>query len=143
MLIINMRTIKEIIIHCTATPEGRVTTVADVTAWHKQRGFTTIGYHYLIGLNGEVWKGRDESMIGAHCEGHNAISIGISYVGGLAKDGKTAKDTRTTAQNASLIKLIKELKVKYSNATIHGHNEFSDKACPSFNVKQWLTAVKL
>lgn len=138
-----MRTIKELIIHCTATPEGRTATVADVTAWHKQRGFTTIGYHYLIGLNGEVWKGRDENVIGAHCEGHNSESIGISYVGGLAKDGKTVKDTRTQAQSASLLKLVKELKAKYPNATIHGHNEFSAKACPSFNVKQWLTAVKL
>ena len=98
-----MRKIDKIIIHCTATPEGRVATVADVTEWHKQRGFNTIGYHYLIGLNGEVWKGRDESVVGAHCEGQNAYSIGICYVGGLAKDGKTAKDTRTPAQNASLL----------------------------------------
>lgn len=132
-----MRKIDKIIIHCTATPESRVTTVADVTAWHKQRGFNTIGYHWLIGLNGEVWKGRDESIVGAHCEGKNSTSIGICYVGGLAKDGKTAKDTRTPAQNASLLKLVKELKVKYPYATIHGHNEFAQKACPSFNVKAW------
>ncbi len=138
-----MRKIEKIIIHCTATPEGRTATVADVTAWHKQRGFNTIGYHFLIGINGEVWTGRPVEIIGAHCEGRNADSIGISYVGGLAKDGKTAKDTRTSAQTASLLKLVKELKSKYPNATIHGHNEFAAKACPSFNVKQWLTAVKL
>lgn len=132
-----MRLIKELIIHCTATPEGRVTTVADVTSWHKQRGFNTIGYHWLIGLNGEIWKGRPESVSGAHCEGHNAISIGICYVGGLAKDGKTAKDTRTPAQIASMLKLIKELKTRYVRVSIHGHNEFANKACPSFNVKEW------
>jgi len=136
-----MRKINKIIIHCTATPEGRVTTVADVTAWHRQRGFNTIGYHYLIGLNGEIWKGRDESIIGAHCEGHNSDSIGVCYVGGLTKDGKIAKDTRTISQQASLLKLIKELKVKYPNATIHGHNEFSNKSCPSFNVKNWIKSV--
>jgi N-acetylmuramoyl-L-alanine amidase len=132
-----MRRIDTIIIHCTATPEGRTTTVSEVTAWHKQRGFTTIGYHYLIGLNGEVWTGRDEKMAGAHCEGHNANSIGICYVGGLAKDGKSPKDTRTTAQRAAMVQLVKTLKEKYPGVTIHGHNEFAAKACPSFNVKAW------
>ncbi len=132
-----MRKIDKIIIHCTATPEGRITTVADVTTWHKQRGFNTIGYHYLVGLNGEIWKGRDENVIGAHCEGKNATSVGVCYVGGLSKDGKTAKDTRTASQNASLLKLIRDLKVKYPLATIHGHNEFAHKACPSFDVKSW------
>ena len=136
-----MRKIDLIIIHCTATPEGRPVTVADVTAWHKQKGFKTIGYHYLIGLNGEVWKGRDENEIGAHCEGHNATSIGVCYVGGLAKDGVTAKDTRTKKQSDALVKLIKELKAKYTSAVIHGHNEFAAKACPSFDVQQWLKTI--
>jgi len=108
--------------------------VADVTAWHRKRGFNTIGYHYLIGLRGEVWRGRDDSVIGAHCEGLNSRSIGVCYVGGLDASGKLPKDTRTPAQKASLEKLIKELKAKYPNATIHGHNEFSAKACPSFRV---------
>jgi len=136
-----MRKIEFIIIHCTATPEGRPVTVADVTAWHKQKGFKTIGYHYLIGLNGEIWKGRDENEIGAHCEGHNATSIGVCYVGGLAKDGVTAKDTRTKKQSDALVKLIKELKAKYTSAVIHGHNEFAAKACPSFDVQQWLKTI--
>ncbi len=131
-----MRIINKIIIHCTATPEGRKVTVADVTAWHKQRGFATIGYHYLIGLNGEVWQGRSIAQIGAHCEGQNSNSIGVCYAGGLAADGKTAKDTRTPAQKASLATLIAELKQKYPTATIHGHNEFAAKACPSFDVKK-------
>ncbi len=138
-----MRQIDEIIIHCTATPEGRKTTVADVDGWHKQRGFVKIGYHYLIGLNGEVWPGRSESEIGAHCLNHNAKSIGVCYVGGLAVDGKTPKDTRTPAQKNALVKLVKELKNKYPKATIHGHNEFAAKACPSFNVKQWLKEVNI
>lgn len=136
-----MRKIDLIIIHCTATPEGRHVTVTDVTEWHKQKGFKTIGYHYLIGLNGEIWKGRDENEIGAHCEGHNATSIGICYVGGLAKDGVTAKDTRTKKQSDTLVKLTKELKAKYTSAVIHGHNEFASKACPSFNVQQWLKTI--
>jgi len=130
-----MRTITKIIIHCTATPEGRPVTVKEVDTWHRQRGFQKIGYHFLIGLNGEIGKGREIEEIGAHCEGQNANSIGICYVGGLAKDGKTPKDTRTEAQKTSLLSLIKELKQKYPQATVHGHCEFANKACPCFDAK--------
>ena len=130
-----MRTISKIIIHCTATKEGRPTTVAEVTLWHKDRGFVTIGYHYLIGLNGEIWTGRPVEQIGAHTEGYNSNSIGVCYVGGLDADGK-AKDTRTPAQKESLVTLVKELKEKYPAATIHGHREFANKACPCFDVSK-------
>ena len=130
------RLIRKIIIHCTATPEGRPTTVADVTKWHKERGFYTIGYHYLIGLNGEIWKGRDIEEIGAHCFGQNAESIGICYVGGVDRDKFTPKDTRTEAQKSALNKLVSELKAKYPTATIHGHREYENKACPCFDVKK-------
>ena len=129
-----MRTIKEIIVHCTATPEGRTVTVKDVDAWHRQRGFSGIGYHYLIGLDGEVWKGRNIEVAGAHCEGHNANSIGVCYVGGLEKDGKTPKDTRTAAQKTALVSLIADLRRQYPGATVHGHREFAAKACPCFDV---------
>jgi N-acetylmuramoyl-L-alanine amidase len=130
-----MRTIDKIIIHCTATPEGRPVTVREVDAWHRARGFAGIGYHYLIGLNGEVWPGRNIALPGAHCEGQNAHSIGVCYVGGLAKDGKTPKDTRTPAQKAAIVKLIRVFKSRYPEATVHGHREFASKACPSFDAK--------
>lgn len=130
-----MRKINKIIVHCSATPEGRHTTVEEIDAWHKQRGFNSIGYHYVIYLDGSIHKGRDENEIGAHCAGLNSNSIGVCYIGGVAKDGKTPKDTRTDAQKQSLIKLLKELKGKYPNATIHGHREFAAKACPSFDAK--------
>ena len=130
-----MRTINKIIIHCTATPEGRTVTVADVDKWHREKGWNGIGYHYLIGLNGEIWKGRNESIIGAHTEGQNTNSIGIAYVGGMTKDMKSSKDTRTTEQKMSLLNLIKQLKIKYPTAKIYGHRDFSSKACPSFDAK--------
>ena len=129
-----MRKIDKIIIHCTATKEGRPVTVAEVTVWHKDRGFVTIGYHYLIGIDGEVWTGRPVEQVGAHCTGQNANSIGVCYAGGLDADGK-AKDTRTAAQKESLVTLVKELKETYPAATIHGHREFANKACPCFDVK--------
>lgn len=81
-----MRKINEIIIHCSATAEGKDFTVQDITRWHKQRGFKTIGYHYVIYRNGTVATGRDIAEIGAHCKGHNANSIGICYIGGLTSD---------------------------------------------------------
>lgn len=131
-----MREINEIIIHCAATPENKHFTVEDIDKWHKNRGFKSIGYHYVIYLNGAIHKGREEKEIGAHCVNHNKNSIGICYIGGVDSDGKTPKDTRTELQKESLLYLLKELKVKYPKAKICGHNNFAKKACPSFNVNE-------
>ena len=133
-----MRPINEIIIHCSATKEGKNFTVKDIDAWHRQRGFKCIGYHYVVYLDGTVHKGRDESEVGAHCSGHNSFSIGICYIGGLDVNGKP-KDTRTDKQKAAIKSLVAELKLKYPDATIHGHNEFANKACPCFDVKKEFT----
>ena len=130
------RKITEIIVHCSATPEGKDFTVADITRWHRQRGFRTIGYHYVIYRDGSVHLGRPEGEIGAHCTGHNAVSIGICYIGGLAADGKTAKDTRTPEQREALLMLLRRLRAKYPNAKIYGHRDFAAKACPSFDARK-------
>lgn len=130
-----MRHINEIIIHCSATPEGRDYTVADIDRCHKARGWRGIGYHYVIYRDGSVHAGRPVEQIGAHCTGHNANSIGICYIGGVAADGKTPKDTRTPAQRIALRELVEELRAKYPGATVHGHREFASKACPSFDVQ--------
>lgn len=127
------RTINEIIVHCTATPEARECTVTEIRRWHIQRGFSDIGYHYIIHLDGRVEEGRNIDIAGAHCTGHNAHSIGVVYVGGCAKDGKTPKDTRTEAQKAALAALLIDLRKLYPSASIHGHRDFANKACPSFD----------
>lgn len=127
--------ISEIIIHCTATPEGRALGVADITRYHRERGFETIGYHYLVRLDGTVEQGRDCAYIGAHCLGHNDRSIGVVYVGGLDAGGRP-KDTRTAEQRRSLADLVARLKARYKGATVHGHNEFAAKACPCFDVSK-------
>ena len=129
-----MRQITEIIIHCSATPEGGDYTVADIDRWHRARGFRQIGYHYVIYRDGSIHIGRPLNEAGAHCQGHNAHSIGICYIGGLAKDGRTPKDTRTPEQRNSLRTLLHQLWEDYPRATIHGHYEFAPKACPSFRV---------
>ena len=131
-----MRDINKIILHCTATPEGRDVAVEQVRDLHvRVNHWADIGYHYLIYRDGSVHPGRPIEMIGAHCHGHNTGSIGVCYVGGVAADGHTPKDTRTQQQRAALRQLIAELCSKFPSATVHGHNEFAAKACPSFNVK--------
>lgn len=130
-----MREITEIIIHCSATKEGHPFFAADIDRWHKAQGWSGIGYHYVIDIDGKVEAGRAEYQTGAHAKGHNANSIGICYIGGLDINGKP-KDTRTPEQRKSLVELVARLKAKYPKATIHGHNEFANKACPCFNVRK-------
>lgn len=132
-----MRRIDKIILHCTATPEGKDYTVEQIRDWHvKGNGWSDIGYHFVIDRYGVVHKGRPIEKVGAHTKGQNANSIGISYIGGVAADGKSPKDTRTQAQRVAIVNLVKELKAAYGqHITVHGHNEFAAKACPSFIVK--------
>jgi len=129
-----MRKIDKIIIHCSATPEGKDFTVEDIDRWHRQRGFNGIGYHAVVYRNGSVAWGRPIPQVGAHCKGHNAHSIGICYIGGVAADGCTPKDTRTPEQKQSLRELVAELLERFPGATVHGHYEFANKACPSFKI---------
>ena len=133
-----MRTIDTIITHCSATPEGKNFTVEDIDRWHRQRGWKNgIGYHFVVYLDGSVHQGRPVEMVGAHCEGYNKHSIGICYIGGYAKDGKTPKDTRTHEQKAALLSLLRSLKKDYPNARIVGHRDMPRvaKACPCFDAK--------
>lgn len=134
-----MRTINQIIIHCSATAEGRAFTVEDIRRWHLARGWRDVGYHFVILLDGTVEAGRPVSEEGAHCAGHNKTSIGICYIGGCASDGKTAKDTRTPAQKAAMLTLVRQLMHDYhiSAERVYGHREFARKACPSFDVREW------
>lgn len=139
-----MRPLKNIIIHCTATQEGKDYTVADIRRWHVQgNGWKDIGYHYVIYRDGTIHVGRPLDQIGAHTSGHNADSIGIVYVGGCAADGKTPKDTRTPAQKEALYTLCRILKDTLGIREIHGHLEYAAKACPSFDVQAWRKSVNL
>lgn len=140
-----MRKIDGIIIHCSATPEGRDVSAATIRKWHKAKGWNDIGYHYIIRLDGTVEVGRPVEQPGAHCTGHNQTTIGVCYIGGVAKDGKTPKDTRTDAQKASLLELVKTLQTvhRVPSSNIFGHNEFANKACPSFDVQVWKQEVQL
>jgi N-acetylmuramoyl-L-alanine amidase len=135
-----MRKLTRIILHCTATPDGRHVDVDTIRSWHKKRGWSDVGYHYVIYLDVSVHAGRDVAKVGAHVAGHNADTIGVVYVGGTDAGGK-AKDTMNAAQETAFVNLVKHLRNQYGPLTLHGHNEYAAKACPSFNVKQkfgWL-----
>ena len=131
-----MRKINKIILHCTATPEGRYTTVEDIRQWHKQRGFRDIGYHYVVYLDGSIHLGRPIEEIGSHTKGENTGSIGVAYVGGIDKKNFKPKDTRTPEQIMALDLLLSSLLGDFKGATLHGHNQFANKACPSFDVQE-------
>lgn len=126
--------VKQVILHCTAS--GPKTTLQDVIKWHRARGFTTIGYHYLILNDGQIRNGRGWQEIGAHCEGHNSDSIGISLVGG--NDGKVLHRF-SEAQMKSLRILLDGLELSFGKLPTKGHRDFNPgKSCPCFDVAAWL-----
>lgn len=148
--------IDAIVIHCSATRAGQDVRAADIDKWHKERGFTMIGYNYVIDLDGTVEVGRPLSRDGAHCNtagtsgrSYNRHSIGICYVGGLDKDGKPA-DTRTSEQKRALRELVYKLMDEYPGIVeVIGHRDASPdrnkdgkitpnewiKQCPCFDVR--------
>lgn len=146
---VSKRIINEVIVHCTATKEGQHYTIDDIRKWHKARGFSDIGYHYVIYLDGTIHNGRDVNISGAHCLNHNSHSIGVCYVGGVDKNNR-AKDTRTDKQKEAFNKLLASLKILYPKARILGHRDTSPdingngliepnewiKDCPSFDVRK-------
>ena len=131
-----MRKIDKIIVHCSATMEGANIKTTTIKDWHvKGNKWKDIGYHYVVELDGKIGIGRDEKVTGAHTKGKNRNSIGVCYVGGLDAD-KKPKDTLRGVQLGSMEQLLMELLTRYPEASIHGHNEFANKACPSFDVQE-------
>lgn len=128
-----------LVIHCSATPAKMDVGLEEITDWHKQRGFKTVGYHYIIRRDGRVEKGRPVFEIGAHVVGYNHKSVGICMVGGTDKDNKQPEDNFTQAQWDALYPLLVSLHAIYPKAVIVGHRDLdAGKACPSFNVSKYL-----
>ena len=137
------RNVKYIVIHCTATqPETAIESIKRYWREVKKWG-NTPGYHYIIKNNGEVIKLLDEGKNSYGVYAHNNECISISYIGGIDKNGK-AEDTRSVAQIRAMYAKIQELKERYPNAEVRGHRDFPkiNKACPSFDVRFWLTHYK-
>ena len=131
-----MRNINYIAIHCTATqPESSIASIQNY--WKNNLGWKNPGYHYIIDRFGNVINLLPIELVSNGVQGFNSQTINISYVGGIDKSGKP-KDTRTEAQKQSILKLLKELRVKFPKAKIQGHRDFPNvkKACPSFDAKK-------
>lgn len=140
-----MRLINEIIIHTFATKEdwmlGRpfAEKVAEVKKWHLARRFNDIGYHYLISREGEIIKGREDAIAGAHVKGHNANSIGISLEGGYGHfRTDDFLDVYTVKQGTALVQLLDTLETTYGKLPINPHNKYANKECPAFDLTAWL-----
>lgn len=141
-----MRQLDIIIIHCSATPPSMDIGAEEIRKWHLERGFSDIGYHYVIKRNGELEVGRPLDKPGAHCKGHNARSIGVCLVGGAEKQGGKliSACNFTELQWSALDLLVSSLLEKYpSIQSVRGHNEFAAKDCPCFDVQEWLKRTKI
>ncbi len=148
------KSLKYLVLHCTATPEGREVKASDIRAWHtdpapKGRGWKQVGYTDLFHLDGQVERlvGNNEDAqvdtweITNGASGYNSISRHVVYAGGLAADGKTPKDTRTPAQIRAMERYVKDFHSRFPGVKIIGHNQLAAKACPSFDVPKWLQSI--
>jgi N-acetylmuramoyl-L-alanine amidase len=136
-------TTKYIVIHCAATRAGMDAGAKEIDQWHRARGWSGIGYHFVIRRDGKVEKGRPENAIGSHVAGHNSNTLGVCLVGGLGEGkGWPPENNFTPAQWTALKALLTQLRAKYPLATILGHRDFPgvSKACPSFDARAWATA---
>lgn len=150
-----MAKLQYLVLHCTATPEGREVTAADIRRWHTSpvskggRGWKQVGYTDMIHLDGTVERlvannedaNVDPWEITNGAKGYNAVSRHVVYAGGCARDGKTPKDTRTPAQRKAMEEYVKDFHRRFPEVRIIGHNEVASKACPSFDVQKWLTSI--
>ena len=136
-----MRPIRKIIVHCSATPPSMDIGAKDIDAWHKSRGWSQIGYHYVIRRDGSIEDGRPVPIIGAHARGHNHDSIGVCLVGGVDEETKKiAQNNFAVAQADSLEALLDHLMQEYKDITeIIGHRDVdASKECPSFDIESFI-----
>lgn len=138
------RDITKIIVHCSATKPDQDIGAAEIKRWHvEENGWSDIGYHFVIRRSGRIEQGRHIDTHGAHCKGHNTDSIGVCLVGGLGWNGDPEPDF-TAEQFDALVHLVKMLEYVAPNATLHGHRDFNpDKACPSFDVVDFMRGIEL
>jgi N-acetylmuramoyl-L-alanine amidase len=148
--------LKYLIIHCTATPEGRAVYPADIRDWHTKpvaeggRGWKQVGYSDMIMLDGMIMNlvqyNDDDKVdpweITNGVAGINGLSRHVVYVGGMDKKNKLAKDTRTAKQKETMRNYVRGLIAQYPSLLVAGHCQFdTKKACPSFDVPEWLKSI--
>jgi len=147
--------LKYLVLHCTATPEGREVKSEEIRQWHTGpvskggRGWKQVGYTDMFHLDGTVERlvRNNEDAVVDNWEitngaaGYNSVSRHIVYVGGLEQKTMKAKDTRTPSQLKAMEKYVTQFHKQFPNVKIVGHNELSDKDCPCFDVQEWLSQL--
>ena len=150
-----MAELQRLVIHCTATPEGREVSAADIRHWHCDpvskggRGWKQVGYTDMVHLDGRVERLVDNNEdaqvdpweITNGAAGYNSTSRHVVYVGGCEAHSQTPKDTRTPAQKQALEKYVKDFHRRFPGVEIVGHNQLAAKACPGFDVPAWLKEI--
>lgn len=120
---------KYLILHCSDSDYKQHDDISVIREWHIERGFSDVGYHFFIKRDGTIQEGRELDAVGAHCKGLNNKSIGICLHG---------KEKFTPEQFEAAAGLCKLLRVRYSDAQIKGHYEYSTKTCPNFDVDEFM-----
>lgn len=150
-----MAKLERLVLHCTATPEGREVTSNEIRVWHTNpvskggRGWKQVGYTDMIHLDGRVERlvqNNEDNMVDTWeitngAKGYNSVSRHVVYVGGVARNGKTPRDTRTSAQLEAMATYVRDFHRRFPDVRIVGHNELAAKACPSFDVQKWLVSI--
>ena len=150
-----MGTLKYLVLHCTATPEGREVSSEEIRRWHTDpvckggRGWQQVGYTDMIHLDGKVERLVDNNEdanvdpweVTNGAKGYNAVSRHVVYVGGCARGGKSSKDTRTKAQREAMETYVKDFHRRHPKVRIIGHREVAAKDCPNFDVQDWLRSI--
>ena len=131
--------VKYLTIHCAATPEGRDVKSHTISQWDRAK-FGQVSYHWVVELDGSAVRTLADNIKGAHVGGNNTGNIGICYVGGMDKNNKAPKDTRTPMQKVTLRRLVAEYREKYPGIIVRGHRDWPGvaKACPSFDAAKEL-----
>ncbi|UPT72811.1 MAG: peptidoglycan recognition protein family protein [Elusimicrobiota bacterium] len=97
---------------------------------HKRvRGWSDVGYHYMIDWKGRIFQGRPVDRLGAHTEGNNRGSIGVVLLGDFSRQRPPLE------QVASLKTLLRWLISvhKISPKDIRGHQQYKYTLCPGKN----------
>lgn len=132
-----MRKIKAIVVHCSNSDNPKHDNVETIKEWHLARGFSDIGYHYVVLMNGDVMAGRSEGVAGAHVEGNNKSTIGICWTG---------RTKPTVKQYNSLVMKVMALLLKYELPVeaVKGHKEYnSGKTCPNLDMDKFRETVNV
>ena len=135
-----MRKITHLVVHCAATRPSQNIGVLTIRKWHMDKGWSDIGYHWVIRRDGTLETGRPEKRSGAHVRGHNSHSVGICLVGGINEDSLRPEMNYTKSQWSALKRLLTHKQIQYPDAEIMGHRDFPGvaKACPCMDVRKEL-----